>query len=299
LCDNLGATADHSSLEVRIMSILVVDEERCHRCGDCVSDCPARIIALGDDGPPFIPAERESNCTRCQHCLAICPQGAVSIHGHAPEDSRPLLAENLPSLEQVDLLVRGRRSVRQYRRENVDPALVERLLEALACVPTGTNTRELTFTVIRDRATLDALRRHVLAGLAGALKAARLSERNTSFASAVLRADSEGRDMVFRGAPHLLVVSAPASTPCPHQDVPLTLATFDLLAQSAGLGTVWCGYLHRAFDALPGLKELVDLPREHVYYPMLFGYPAVRYARTVERKGTATIRRVDALAAAS
>jgi len=283
---------------MRIMSILVVDKERCNRCGDCVSDCPSRIIALGDDGPPFIPAEKEQYCIRCQHCLAICPEGAVSIHGHRPEDSRPLLAEALPSLDQVDLLVRGRRSVRQYRHENVEPALVERLLDALACAPTGVNARELTFTVIRDRAILDVLRRRVIASLADAIKAERLSERNASFASAVIRADSEGRDIVFRGAPHLLVVSAPASTPCPQQDVPLTLATFDLLAQSAGLGTVWCGYLRRIFDAIPELKGLIDLPHEHVYYAMLFGYPAIRYARTVERKGSAIIHRVDALTAA-
>jgi hypothetical protein len=45
------------------------------------------------------------------------------------------------------------------------------------------------------------------------------------------------------------------------------------------------------------LKGLIDLPHEHVYYAMLFGYPAIRYARTVERKGDATVRRVDTLPA--
>ncbi len=48
----------HPSLEMRAMSILVVDEVECHRCGDCVSDCPARIIVLGDDGPPSVPSAR-------------------------------------------------------------------------------------------------------------------------------------------------------------------------------------------------------------------------------------------------
>ena len=280
------------------MSVFVVDEGRCHRCGDCVSDCPACIIVLGEDGPPFIPAEKEQYCTRCQHCLAVCPQGAVSIHGHSPEDSRLLLAEFLPSLDQVDLLVRGRRSVRQYRRENVAPDLIERLLDATACAPTGSNVRELTFTVIRARAALDVLRRRVISGLGPAIEAGRLSERNASFAAAVIKAEAGGRDMIFRGAPHALFVSSPTSTSSPQQDVSIALATFDLLAQSAGLGTVWCGYLHRALDALPELKELIGLPCEHVYYPLLFGYPAVRYARTVERKGSATIRRVDALTAA-
>jgi nitroreductase/NAD-dependent dihydropyrimidine dehydrogenase PreA subunit len=278
------------------MSIFVVDDERCTRCGDCVSDCPARIIALGDDEPPSVPEEKEPYCIRCQHCLAICPEAAVAIDGHRPEDGRPLLAEALPSLDQLDLLVRGRRSVRQYRRENVEPHLIERLLDATACAPTGGNVRELVFAVIRDRGVLDVLRDRVTSALADSLEAGGLSERNASFAAAVIKADSEGRDLIFRGAPHVLVVSAPASTLCPQQDVPLALATFDLLAQSAGLGTVWCGYLRRVFDAVPKLKDLFGLAREHVYYPLLFGYPSVRYARTVERKGSAVVRIVDSLA---
>ena len=45
--------------------------------------------------------------------------------------------------------------------------------------------------------------------------------------------------MIFRGAPHLLVVSASPESVCPAEDVNLALAYFELMAQSAGLGTVW------------------------------------------------------------
>jgi hypothetical protein len=66
---------------------------------------------------------------------------------------------------------------------------------------------------------------------------------------------------------------------------------FELLAQSAGLGTVWCGLLKLAFESAPTLKSLVDLPPGHHYYAMLFGHPAVHYARTVQRDDAATIKR--------
>ena len=73
----------------------------------------------------------------------------------------------------------------------------------------------------------------------------------------------------------------------------IALATFELLAASAGLGTVWCGMLKMALELAPDLKPLLDLPAEGVhYYPMLFGYPAVEYARTVQRDGAATIKRL-------
>jgi hypothetical protein len=65
-----------------------------------------------------------------------------------------------------------------------------------------------------------------------------------------------------------------------------------LLAQSAGLGTVWCGLLKLAFESAPELKSLVGLPADHHYYAMLFGPPAIRFARSVQRDDAAEIRRV-------
>jgi hypothetical protein len=45
--------------------------------------------------------------------------------------------------------------------------------------------------------------------------------------------------------------------------------------------------------ALPELKPLIGIPDEHpYYYAMLFGIPAFRYARTVQRDDAAVVRRV-------
>jgi hypothetical protein len=77
------------------------------------------------------------------------------------------------------------------------------------------------------------------------------------------------------------------------QDVTLTLAYFELLSQSAGLGTVWCGYLKVVLEALPSLKPLLGLVSDDIYYGMLFGNPAVKYARTVQREGSARVRIVS------
>jgi nitroreductase/NAD-dependent dihydropyrimidine dehydrogenase PreA subunit len=269
-----------------------VDPDRCTGCERCVADCPASIIKMAGDGRPGVSAEDEANCVFCQHCLAICPQAAVSIRSLLPENSHPLAVDAQPRLEQMDLFVRGRRSVRQYQDANVDPALIDRLLDAVAHAPTGVNCRNLTFTVIEDRAVLARLRERLLQGLADANDAGRLPEGVKRIAGLVLSSWKAGRDLVFRDAPHLLIVSSPANNPCPQQDVIIALAYFELLAQSAGLGTVWCGYVHRLLECLPDHKHLLDLPQGHIYYPMLFGLPAVQYARTVQRSGSATIRKI-------
>ena len=64
-----------------------VNEDRCTKCGDCIHDCPVRIIEVGIGGIPTIQAKNEADCMQCQHCLTICPTGAVSILGHDPDRS--------------------------------------------------------------------------------------------------------------------------------------------------------------------------------------------------------------------
>src|SRR5512145_1514432 len=134
-----------------------VKQSACKRCALCVKDCPANLLELDASGFPAVVRGREDTCIGCQHCLAICPEGAISVNGMRPENSLSIVAKALPKFEQMNLLVRARRSVRQYRHEDVDPNLIQRLLDALAHSPTGVNARGLTFTVVSERTALSKL----------------------------------------------------------------------------------------------------------------------------------------------
>ena len=125
-----------------------INHNKCTRCGQCVQDCLVRIIEI-DDGYPAIVPEKECSCLECQHCLAVCPTGAVSILGKQAEDS-VTLAGNLASPEKIETLMKGRRSVRQYRDENIPPELIQRLLDVACHAPTGVNFRQVLFTVVDD-----------------------------------------------------------------------------------------------------------------------------------------------------
>lgn len=271
-----------------------IDAKRCTRCGKCVSDCPTMIIERVGGDVPFVRPAREEDCLECQHCLAICPTAALSIFGKDPADSLPLSdVHALPTFDQMTRFERGRRSVRQYRDENVDPALIRKMLATLANTPTGVNRQALTFTVIDDKDVMHRFRAKVLASLAEASENKRIPPHAAYLAEMVDAFKETGRDEIFRGAPHALIVSAPPDAPCPSEDVALALAYFELLAQSAGVGTVWWGMLKMVLENLTELKPLVGLVPGHFYYAMLFGMPAVRYARTVQRDGAAVIRRVE------
>lgn len=266
-----------------------VDQSLCVQCGECAADCPAGVIAMQE----FPVMTNEAGCYRCQHCLAVCPTAAVSVLGVDPGDCVPLEGA-LPSPAQMAALVAGRRAVRRYRPENVPADLLDRLLDLAWHAPTGVNNQGVLLTVVRDRAVLDAIRLDVLDRLERLAASGGLPEGIVGrYLGMVLSAWKEsGRDVLFRGAPHLLVTSAPKDAPCPVQDSHIALATFDLVAQANGLGTVWDGIFMMALGLFPDLVDRLGIPADHqVGYAMAFGLPAVQYHRTV-RRGPARVNEV-------
>ena len=263
----------------------------CTRCGECAADCPARIITM-KEGVPTIATDKESDCYRCQHCLAICPTGAVSILGLKSGDSRPL-AGAYPDPDRLEVLIKGRRSVRRYRPENLEPELLQRLLDVAWHAPTGMNTRDVLFTVVDDREKLARLRDEVMAGLGWLVSEGKLPEGMEFFADFVRLWEEKQVDILFRGAPHLLIASAPRQGACPVPDCLIALSYFELFAQSLGIGTVWNGLTKWAIsDLLPETRQRLGIPEEHVIgYVMSFGRPALRFHRTVQH-GEAAVNRV-------
>jgi len=260
-----------------------VDRQKCTRCGQCALDCIVKIIAM-DDGYPAISAEKESSCLECQHCLAVCPTGAVSILGKKPEESFPL-AGNFPSPEEMEILIKGRRSVRQYLDENMKPELIQRLLDVTCHAPTGVNSRQVLFTVVDDKQIMAELRRETMEGLARLSREGKLPLGREYFNDCVRAWEEEGVDTIYRGAPHLIVASAPHDCPTPEADCLIALAYFELFAQSLGVGTVWFGLAKWTFTELvPELRGKLGIPENHLIgYMMGFGMPEVLYHRTVQR----------------
>ena len=257
-----------------------VDETRCVQCGECAADCPVRIIDL-DEGFPRIGQYRQSLCIGCQHCLAVCPTAALSILGKNPDDSEPVLP---PSPDALENLMKGRRSVRRYRPEPVDRAVLDRLMDVVAHAPTGKNERRVRFTLVDDPGVMERIRVLAMEGIRRAVDEDALPDGMEFFAK-FLSAWDQGRDIIFRGAPHMLIASAPRASSSPEADPFIALTYFELMASSLGLGTVWCGYARWALqNVVPELGKRLGIPFEHrSMYVVMFGYPEVHYARTVQR----------------
>jgi len=100
-----------------------------------------------------------------------------------------------------------------------------------------------------------------------------------------------GKDFVFRGAPHMIVVATPKNAPCGKFDCSIALTQFDLYAQSLGVATCWCGFAYYAFTLNRGMRNLLQLPKGYrVGAVMLFGPPAVTYPRATDPEPYTIIR---------
>jgi nitroreductase/NAD-dependent dihydropyrimidine dehydrogenase PreA subunit len=258
-----------------------IDEERCIQCGECVEDCPAGVISMED----YPTITNEEGCYRCQHCLAVCPTGAVSILGRDPDASTELEG-NMPDATGLETLIKGRRSVRRYSDKDLDPALIDELLDIACHAPTGVNAQDVLFTVVREGAVMKGLREEVMAQLVKLNDDGELPEGfvRQYLGMAVEAWQKEGKDIIFRGAPHLLVTSGPKNAPSPAQDTLIALTTFQLIAHARGVGTVWDGMFMMALAVCPGLAARLGIPEDHIIgYAMAFGEPAVEYHRIVQR----------------
>jgi nitroreductase/NAD-dependent dihydropyrimidine dehydrogenase PreA subunit len=260
----------------------IVNKQACTGCGQCADDCPASIIAM-DDGYPGIDPEKEASCYKCQHCLAICPTGAVSILGLDPEESDQLTG-NMPDAGQMETLLRGRRSVRHYKEENLEPELLVRLLDVACHAPSGMNARQVRFTVVDDREKLAKLRDEVMTGLGRMAREGALPKGREFFADFVRMWEEDRTDVLFRGAPHLVIASAPNNIATPIEDCLIALSYFELFAQSLGIGTVWEGLVNWVLnELLPETRKRLGIPDNHVIgFAMAFGRPAVSYSRTTQ-----------------
>jgi ferredoxin len=221
-------------MEANMLNFLV-DQEKCTKCGDCIKDCPVGIIAFSPEYPDIIEG-KEDECISCQHCFTICEPGAISIFGLNPDESMPLKG-NLPNGKQMECLIKGRRSIRHYEMEPVDSNTISHLLKVVANGPTSMND-QLLFTVIEDQETMKKVRDDVMEGIREAIVTSNLPP-GSEFFDSILNAWDNGQDVVFRHAPHILIVSSPDYVPSPEPDAVIALSYFELLAQSVGLGTTW------------------------------------------------------------
>lgn len=272
------------------MSFVEIDESRCQKDGLCAQVCPFRLLAVevGRSFPQAVPGAGQ-RCIRCGHCQAVCPHGALTLVGQ--EAGPAFRPEKLPDLEQLTQLVRGRRSIRVYRKKPVERRLVQRCIDLAHYAPTARNSQQIGWLVIDDKEELHRLTNHAFDWMRHLLATDDPRAEHYGVAG-LIRGWEKGRDGILRQTPGLVVTFAPAGYGLGTMDSTIHLTTFELIAFSQGLGTCWAGFFQLAAADWSPLRQALALPDgQELTAAMMVGYPRLRYQRLPERRAARVVWR--------
>lgn len=257
---------------------ITVDAAKCIHCGMCIRDCVVRCIEFDAEKIPRYIDGGDKVCVGCQHCMAICPKGALSFGGKNPDDCD---VAAYGTGEEILRLIKSRRSVRVFKRQDVPAETLKKLVDMLAYPPKGGNADSLHFTIVGTAEKMRAIEKFTYDTIQAVDNASPVIEF-------VRDNYNRGIDFVYRGAPSMIAVSVDKSKAvagCENADPIIALSYLELYAQSLGLGTLWCDAALSVLNELPAVKALLEIPEGYeLNYTMLLGLPAVKYQRTVQRE---------------
>lgn len=81
-------------------------EERCNRCGECISACPNGIVAAGSGGFPKVDFG-SGECSFCGDCVQACKLGALRMDRLSPWEFRATIGEACLAAHGVECRVCG------------------------------------------------------------------------------------------------------------------------------------------------------------------------------------------------
>ncbi|MBP1726936.1 MAG: nitroreductase [Deltaproteobacteria bacterium] len=251
------------------MSLIEVEQEKCKRDGICATICPLELILQEGEGFPEPTGDADELCISCGHCVAVCPTGALSLSGLPVRDCLPMQDDLRVSAEAVEQFLKVRRSVRVFKEEPVAREVLERVIDSTRWAPSAINIQPVRWLVIERPVDV-----RTLAGLIAEWM------RKETLAPRYIAAWDRGKDVVLRGAPHLVAACGPTENFWGPVDCAIAVTYLELAAQAHGLGTCWSGLLTRAATSYAPIAEFLGLKEDQrINGALMIGYPKYRYRR--------------------
>lgn len=246
----------------------------------CVAECPSRIIEMADDESfPALIEGGEEFCIDCGHCVAVCPQGALSIATMSPEQCWPVRKDLMPSAEQVDELLKSRRSIRSYQHVPVSEELLRTVIDVARYAPSGHNSQPVHWLVIDGFEQVRYFAGLVVDWMRAAIESGQEIARLLHFDRAVA-AWERGVDRILRNAPHLVVAHGPADLRTIQSSCTIALTYLELSAYAHGLGACWAGYFTSAATFHKPMQKALALPEGHMTFgAIMIGLAKFKYHR--------------------
>lgn len=276
--------------------IISINQDSCIKCGKCVRVCPANVMCQESKGG-CIDVKNIEGCIACGHCMDVCPTDSVQHSRFPPEKVHTIDYSNLPTPEQVMLLIKSRRSNRALTSKPISEQVIRQIVEAANYAPTASNNQQVSITVITDPELLRQASETTIRAFDSAI-----TKLNFPVVRWLLKPflrdiydqipafyrykqqHQNGEDPILRKATVLLVFHTPKSSELGCQDANLAYQNASLMAQSFGVSQVYMGFVMRAIKQ-GHRKTFSRMFRVDgtIHAIMALGIPAFRYAKYTEK----------------
>ncbi len=176
----------------------------------------------------------------------------------------------------------SRRSVREYKLEQIPKESLDQILLAGRYAASGWNNQSWKFIAIQDRKTLitlsDALKQSIL-------NFDSIDDENSHLHYLKKRAES-AYDL-FYGAPTLVIVTGDKDNYMSRDDCALATGNMMLMATELNIGSCWLNQLVN-FTEAPEIRALFDtlkIPENYnIYASLALGYAAKDFKKIIDKK---------------
>ena len=284
-------------------AIVRIDEGTCKKCGQCARICAAEVLVL-ENGYVRVHDDSPFGCIACGHCMMVCQEGSITVTGRGlnPEDVLPLPPpDSRATADQLAALMQARRSVRRFQDREVEPDMLNRIVEMAASGPMGIPPWDVGCVIIRGRDKVQELVTEIIKGYEQFLKIFKpwllaimrpfvrraMYEQFRHFvlplAQSYVDSRRAGRDILFYDAPAVLIFHHSPYADTADAAIACTYAM--LAAESLGLGNTMIGGAPPILQRNKILCGRLGIPAGNTpSISLIVGYPATHFRRSVRRR---------------
>lgn len=165
-------------------------------------------------------------------------------------------------MNEILKVIKGRRSIRNYKPEQISQESLEQIIEAGIYAPTAHNQQPWYFTVIQNPQLLEHINQKTREAMAKADN------------DWVRKRGSDPNFYVTYKAPTLIIISGRKDAMDWHADCSAAIENMLIAAESLNIGSVWLGLMRFYFEQKEELAKL-EIPEGYeALYGVALGYKA-------------------------